>query len=139
MSTTDDFLWVDFVRHLNTACAHVEDQWRIHHKMEPVIYVWYVSPILDDAGRKVDGVVCYLLQPNEDIRQKIQTLHIKNHIYGYLFIDPSETRLKLWLETPANSKVVTYPIYRSADVRILGEKKATIGAESLGVLWGRKG
>lgn len=110
--------------------------WREDGRIDPSLLTWPAEPIVDDLGKKFEGV-CFLSLPKQEHER---TLVIRNTVertkaYALFLVEQHNEVVRALLETPHGTRCWNLPIIRSGDAFRLGEATIHDNRENVGLLW----
>lgn len=134
--TSEKFIHDDLVRKSQGAVNQLYAIWGTDGRIDPSLLTWPAETIMDDHGRKVEGVCILDLPHNLGARREaIHRMVERTKAYGLLLIETIDNTVQALLETPHGAQCWTIPIHKSADSFSLGEAIITRNREHVGVLW----
>lgn len=133
---SERFIHDDLIRKSQQAVNKLYEIWKAEGHIEASLLTWPSEPIIDDEGKKVEGV-CALELPEdrEERHTAIRSMVKRTKAYGLLLIETVGAEVRAILETPHGTKCWIMPIQKSGDVKILGEPTITTNRENVGLLW----
>lgn len=114
----------------------VESTWQRIHTFHRTLYVWPDPQVTKDTeGQQVNGVLIKLLTPQDNLLTIAKHLAKQTNAQALLSVERQGDTLFLLMEHPHGTVCSTYPIYRSVDIDVLGQKETSTDSVFLGILW----
>lgn len=115
------FIHDELILRCNSSVEHVYKLWKRDKKINAGAIAWPEKTLVDDSGEDITGVVTIALpEDGEELYNVLQAFTERVKPYGLFVIRQEPTKITASLETKVGVRQWTIPIYRSADVFILG-------------------
>lgn len=134
--SAQEFMRNEFRIKFDQVLQRVETTWETLHRFPRCLYLWAGDNATYKEKTVPNGTVfIHPLEAHEDLKQEAQKLVQTLNAPAFVAIERVNNKLHVLLESIYGSNLGVYPIYRSIDIDVLGQKETSTDVISLDILW----